>query len=147
MPHQTDVFPFFELDDAEETLAATPEHALAVRQRVVDLLDEYGESGGDEIEHMLQEDGAVDTWYALAFGLTHDTWAMWESRGFAPRSVLSDMLLKIALSWCGVIARRAFIAGVAYQKRAAKLGSLWATLEGAGIECLEAKGDDGNDMG
>ena len=113
-------FPFFEPDENDYRADELEESASR-------LVEAYGKDGGEGVAQMLRGDGVADDCYALSYGLSHDMWAAWENAGFHHRSTLGDELLKLAMVWCGIVARQAFIAGVASQQEADSLEQL---LEG-----------------
>lgn len=136
-------FPWIELSEDE---AKDDEFIARVRQHATELADCYTEGEAEEIDRLLEAEPFQMDGMAILSGLCHDTWITKTKRGVACRDDLSDVLLSIAIFWCGVAAARGFLAGVRHHDQTANFDTLWATLEAAGLECLEAKEDD-NDVG
>lgn len=131
-------FPFFEPPEGES------KEDFEVRQ-VTMLLDcarlvkEYGRDGGEVIDQLAQHEHFREDAYGIAMGLAEDFWRCWEEHGLAPRGELPDTILKLALAWCGIVARMAFIAGVERGRMESSLGPLLADVDLSGL----GEGGDG----
>lgn len=136
-------FPWTEMSEAE---AEDDEFVARVRQHATEMADCYARGEAEEIGHLLETESFPIDGIAILTGLCHDTWVTKRKRGVACRDELGDIVLNIALFWCGVAAIRGFLAGARHHSQTGNLDTLWATLEATGVQCLEAREDD-NDVG
>lgn len=131
-------FPFFE-PPSDETPGEWNVRHVAMLQDCARLVQEYGRDGGIEIDQLVQHEHLREDAYGIAIGLTDDLGRAWEEHGLAARGKLPDTLLKLALAWCGMVARVAFIAGVGRGRMESSLGPLLADVPLSGL----GEGGDG----
>lgn len=131
-------FPFFEPPEDESKDDFDARHVTMLLD-CARLVKEYGSDGGIEIDQLVQREHFREDAYGIAMGLAEDFWRCWEEHGLAARGGLPDMILKLALAWCGIVARMAFIAGVERGKMEGSLGPLLADVDLSGV----GEGGDG----